>query len=113
MMDAGTLRQRVTLDNPSPPVSDGDASAAVLWPPAGGVRLGARLPAAVEPPRIGADLERPIAKMTRLRYLPGVTLQTRVTWHDGAIDRTLWVTGISDEGSRHAALVLLCRERVA
>lgn len=118
-MNFGKLRQRVTLDNPSTPNPDGDGSGAVLWPPEGGVRLGARVPAAVEPTDAQA-LERPIAKThqgvgtytVRVRYLPGVSLQTRVTFHDGDVDRTLWVNGVSDEESRHAMLALACREQV-
>lgn len=118
-MNFGTLRHRVTLDNPSPPQSDGDGGETQLWPPDGGVRVGTRVPASVETPELGT-LEHPIAKTSeavgthtvRLRYLPGVSTQTRVTFHDGAIDRTLWVNGVADEESRHAILALTCREQV-
>jgi head-tail adaptor len=115
----GLLRHRVTLDNPSTPTSDGDGGAAVLWPPAGGVQLGARVPAAVDSTSIAR--EQPIAKThegvgtftVRLRYLPGVSLSTRVTWHDGAIDRVLWVNEIADDEQRHALIALTCAERAA
>lgn len=118
-MNFGLMRHRVTLDNPSQPTPDGDGGGTALWPPAGGVRLGARVPATVEPTDAQA-LERPVAKThegvgtytVRVRYLPGVSLQTRVTFHDGAVDRTLWVNGVSDEESRHAMLALTCREQV-
>jgi head-tail adaptor len=119
-MDFGELRHRVTLDNPSAPTGDGDGGAARLWPPDGGVQLGARLPAAVDP-GAAQGLERSVAKTTegvgtftiRLRYLAGVTLETRVTFHDGPTDRTLWVTGVADEAQRHVLLALTCQERVA
>jgi hypothetical protein len=120
-MDFGLLRHRVTLDNPSQPTPDGDAGATRLWPPAGGVRLGARLPASVEPPSPTGNLDRTVAKTVegvgtftvKLRYLPGVSLQTRVTFHDGATDRWLWVIGLTDEASRHEQWTLTCQERVA
>lgn len=119
-MDFSVMRQRVTLDNPSLPTSDGDGAEVRLWPPDGGVRLGARLPAAVEPSVANQSLEHQVAKTlegvggftVRLRYLPGVTLETRITWHDGPTDRTLWALGVVDEASRHAQLTLTCAERV-
>lgn len=118
-MEFGLLRHRVTLDNPGAVTGDGDGARVQHWPPEGGVRLGARVPASVETDT-ARDLEHHVAKtvegvgtyVVRLRYLPGVTLQTRVTFHDGPVDRTLWVNGISDEDSRHVALALTCAERV-
>ncbi len=119
-MEFGHLRHRVTLDNPSAPIPDGDGGESIRWPPAGGVRVGTRVPAAVDTV-VGAGQERTIAKTVegvgsytvQLRYLAGVTLQTRVTFHDGLIDRVLWVNGIADDQQRHAMLVLSCAERVA
>lgn len=118
-MDPGELRQRVTLDNPSPPTSDGDGGPTRLWPPEGGVRIGARVPASVEA-ALARSVERLVAKTTEsaathivtLRYRPGVTTQTRVTWHDGSTDRTLWVNGVSDASGRHVWLALSCAEAV-
>ena len=118
-LNPGLLRHRVTLDNPSTATGDGDGGAAVLWPPAGGVRLGARVPAAIE--LTTGQGERSIAKThegvstltVRIRYLPGVSLATRVTWHDGAVDRTLWVNELADDEHRHAVLALTCAERAA
>lgn len=114
------MRHRVTLDNPSAPQPDGDGGAVVRWPPDGGVRLGARVPASVDAAADTGTLERPIAKTSesvgtytvRLRYRPGVSTQTRVTFHDGPTDRTLWVTGVTDEEQRHAMLALTCTEQV-
>ena len=80
LMEFGRMRQRVTLDNPSQPTPDGDGGAAVLWPPAGGVRLGARVPASVEATASAGSLERPIVKTyegvgsftVQVRYLFGL-----------------------------------------
>jgi head-tail adaptor len=118
-MEFGQLRHRVTLDNPSAPIADTDGGQTYLWPPDGGIRLGARVPASVAPDT-ERNLERRVAKtvegigtyLVRLRYLAGVTLETRVIFHDGPTDRTLWVNGIHDDG-RHAVLALSCAERVA
>jgi head-tail adaptor len=117
-MDFGPLRHRVTLDNPSTSVPDGSGASTVLWPPDGGVRLGTRVAASVQPAADTGTLEHEAAKTNesvgtytvRVRYLPGVSTQTRVTFHDGPTDRTLWVTGVTDEAFRHAALTLTCRE---
>lgn len=119
-MDIGALRHRITLDNPSVPTPDTDGGASRSWPPFGGVRLGRRVPASVEPATFNQTLERPVAKTSegvgtytvRLRYLAGVSTQTRVTFHDGATDRTLWVNGITDDENRHAMLALTCLETV-
>jgi head-tail adaptor len=117
---AGRLRQRVTLETPGAPAPDGDGGAVSLWPPAGGVVLGARVPAAVDPVTRAQGLERDLAHTSEgvgqytvtLRYLPGVTLATRVTLHDAAGDRPLYVTGITDPEQRHVELALLCTERL-
>jgi head-tail adaptor len=121
-MQIGTLRHRVTLDNPGPPQSDADGGVTYAWPPAGGVCLGRRLPANVEPAphRVTPEgMERPIAQTIEgvrafsvsVRYLAGVTLQTRVTVHETPADRTLWVSGITDLDSRQRTLILTCAER--
>jgi head-tail adaptor len=117
-MDPGRFRHRVTIDNPSGPMSDGDGGAAVLWPPDGGVRLGARVPAAID---ATAGTDQAVAKThegvntftVHVRYLPGVSLATRLTWHDGSVDRTLWVNTVADELQRHTLLTLTCAERAA
>lgn len=119
-MNFGLMRDRVTLDNPSQPTPDGDGGATVSWPPDGGVRLGARVPASVDAATETGTLERPVAKTSesvgtytvRLRYLAGISTKTRVTFHDGPTDRTLWVTGVTDKALRHGALTLTCAEQV-
>lgn len=117
---SGALRSRVTLDAPSVPQPDGEGGALVLWPPAGGTVLGSRVAALVTTVNRDSQ-ERAIAKTTEgvatytviVRYLPGVSLQTRVTVHDGATDRPLYVTGIEDPEQRHRELRLACAEAVA
>lgn len=119
MIDPGILRDRVTIDNPSAVTSDGDGGPSRLWPPDGGVRLGARLPANVEP-ALARSLERLVAKTSEsnashivtVRYIGGVTTQSRVTWHDGGGDRTLYVNGVSDMEGRHVVLALSCAEAI-
>src|SRR5580765_5991895 len=116
-INPGALRHRVTIANPSQPTSDGDGGAAVRWPPDGGVLLGARVPASIE---VAGARAHTTAKTTegiggytvRLRYLAGISLASRLTWHDGAVDRTLWVNGIVDDDQQHARLELTCAERV-
>jgi head-tail adaptor len=113
-MDIGALRHRVTLTNFGTSHQDGDGG--WVQDP---ITLGARLPASVEPATARA-LERLVAKTSEavathivtLRFLPGVTTQTRVTFHDGATDRVLFVTGWADAGERHQGLALLCNEKV-
>jgi SPP1 family predicted phage head-tail adaptor len=114
-MDIGKLRHRVTLATPGDPVPDGDGGATVTW-----TTLAARRAASVQPATAHA-LERLMAKTTEtiathivtVRYLPGVTTKTRVTFHDGATDRLLYVAGVFDLEERHEALALTCNEATA
>jgi len=114
-MDFGRLDHRVTVKLPQgAPVSDGDGGFTyATWQ-----TLGARVPASVEPATL-QSLQRIVANTTEakashvvtLRYLPGVSTKAVVTLHDGATDRTLYVTGYHDPGERHETLLLACNER--
>lgn len=112
-MDAGSLRHRVTLQEPGTPTPDGQGGYTETV-----TTLVSRAPAAVEPAtaqmleRIGANTVTPMAThLVTLRYLPGVTTKTAVVFHD-VTDRTLAVTGVYDRQVRHRELVLGCVERV-
>lgn len=115
---AGALNKRVTLENPSAPVSDNDGGFTTLWPPSGGTTL-AKVWASVQP-ATARDLERVVAgtvqsnasHLVTVRYIPGVTTKTRVIFHDTVGDRTFSVTGIHDPDERHISLVLACQEVV-
>ncbi len=112
----GRLQHRVTLtepvDGPAVPDGNGGYTQATLT-------LASRVPAAVTPASAHA-LERLIrntsesiaSHIVTLRYIPGVTTRTVVTFHDGPTDRTLYVAGTADEGERHRVLQLVCNEGV-
>ena len=113
-MDVGALRHRVTLQTPGAPVPDGDGGYTETW-----TTLGVRVPATVEPAtarsleRIAANTVTSTAShLVTVRYLPGVTTKTRVTFHDGTTDRTFSVTGTHDPEERHRVLILECTEDV-
>jgi SPP1 family predicted phage head-tail adaptor len=111
-MNFGSLRHRVTLGNPGAAVPNGKGGYTQTY-----TAFGTRLPAAVEPASV-RSLERIMANTTvamathvvTIRYLDGVTMQTRVTFHDGNVDRQLYVCGIQDPELRHETLALACNE---
>lgn len=113
-MNVGALRHRVTLQTPGDPVPDGDGGYTETW-----TTLGARVPASVEPAtartleRIAANTVTATAThLVTVRYLPGVTTKTRVTFHD-VTDRTFSVSGTHDPEERHRVLIIECTEDVA
>lgn len=113
-MNIGALRHRVTLQTPGSPVPDVEGGYTETW-----TTLGTRVPASIEPAtartleRITANVVTSSAShLVTLRYLPGVTTKTRVTFHDTA-DRLLSVTGRHDPDERHVTLILECVEDVA
>lgn len=113
-MNIGSLRHRVTLRTPAVPIADGDGgyTRAVTT-------LASRVPASVVPAS-AKSLERVKANtvassathVVTLRYLPGVTTQTELVFHDGPTDRPMAITGLSDTEERHVELVLTCEEAV-
>lgn len=121
-VNIGSLRWRVTLQNPGDPVADSDGAPSLRWPPDGGTTLASRVYAAVTPAvgrmlrtlqgLVAATSEATATHIVTIRYLAGVTTQTRVVFHDGTRDRLLYVTGVFDEEEQHVALRLLCNEAV-
>jgi head-tail adaptor len=81
--------------------------------------LAGRISASVEPVS-ARSLERVMANtvtslashLVVIRYLRGVTTQTRVTFHDTTADRVMSVTGLHDPEERHVELILECKEAV-
>lgn len=113
-MNIGQLRHKVTLDNPTGTVPDGEGGFTE-----GLVRLATRIPASVTPATV-RSLERVVANtvtstashIVHLRYVAGVTTNTICTFHD-RVDRTLRVTGFNDPEERHIELFLECQEVLA
>lgn len=111
-MDVGSIRHRVTLQNPGVDVPDGD----------GGYT---QVPAPLVPPQVWAsivpatarEMERVVANtvetsathLVRVRYHPGITTETQVLFGS----RVFYVTGIQNIEERNVELVLVCTERVA
>lgn len=110
------MRHRVTLENPGDAVPDptGGGGYTQAW-----TTLASRVPAKVEPAS-ARSLERVTANtvsssashLVTVRYVPGVTMQTRLTFHDGEVDRLMAVTGQHDTEERHLELILECAEAV-
>jgi head-tail adaptor len=116
LISAGTLRHRVTLETPGAPIPDptGGGDFTQAW-----TVLGSRLPASVAPATARSLEQLRVNTVTSMathlvtvRYLAGVTTQTRATFHDGDVDRVMSVTGTHDPEERHVVLILECVEQV-
>lgn len=113
-MNVGALRHRVTLTNPGVDVPDGEGGFTRV-PSV----LASRVPASVMPAS-ARSLERVVANtvtsnashLVTIRYLPGVTMQTALVFHDGAWDRPMSITGKHDTDEKHEQLILECQEQV-
>jgi len=113
-MDIGALRHRVTLRLLGAGVADGDGGYTQAT-----TVLAYRVAAKVEP-ATARTLERVTANtvassashLVTLRYLPGVTTQTQLTFHDGQTDRLMSITGVHDHEERHQQLQLECVEAI-
>lgn len=118
---AGTLRHAVTLETPGVGVPDSDGGSTAGWS-----ALAPLWWASIQP-ATARDLERTVAgtvlstatHLLRMRYLPGVTTQTRITKGprnpDGSLatgSREFSVTGIANPEERNVELVLVCVEVV-
>lgn len=114
-MEIGALRHRVTLENPTT-VADAEGGFTDTWTVLGW----SRMPAAVEPATaralerlVGNTVQSSASHLVTIRYLPGVTTKTRVTFHDDPADRILSIEGMHDAQERHQRLILECVEAVA
>lgn len=122
-MDLGSLRHRVTLENPGGSVPDTEGGFTQAW-------------ALLSPPKMWAaiipatarDLERVVANTVQasashlitMRYHSGVTTKTRITKGprntDGSLQagsREFSVTGVFNKEERNVELTLACQEVVA
>lgn len=121
-MAIGHLRHLLTLENPgvAVPTSEGYTQAWTALTPA-------KVSAEIKP-ATAHDLERRVAStiqsnashIVTMRYLPGVTTQTRLTKgprnSDGTLpagSREFSVTGVQNTDERNIELILACQEVVA
>jgi len=114
-MLAGQKRHRVTLETPDVTTPDGDGGYTQTY-----VVLCRRIAACVQPATarsleqlVASTLASTATHLVTIGYRTGVTTKTRVTYHDGATDRTLYVSGTCDPDEGHRDLVLACDEAVA
>lgn len=121
-MDVGSLRHRVTLENPTR-IPDGEGGYIEFWesltPEAAQVSIR---------PATARDLERLTADATivatashvvHVRYHPQVSTKTRLTKGPRAANGTLGegarefaVSGVANPEERNRELVLICEERL-
>lgn len=121
-MDIGSLRHRVTLENPGKAASDGDGGFTTPWTPLSPPEVWASIM-----PATARDLERVLANTVQstashivtIRFLEGVTTKTRLTKGPRNADGTLpagsrefHVTGIQNPEERNVSLVLACVEGI-
>jgi head-tail adaptor len=111
-MAVPNLRHKVRLQNPGPPVSDGEGGYTQSWTDL----TPATWDCSIDP-ATARDLERVTAGTTlatashvvRGRYHPGITTATRILF--GA--RTLYVNGVANPEERNVETIALCQEIVA
>lgn len=108
---SGDRRHRVTVQNPGPPVPDGEGGSTTTWVDANPYAVLARVT-----PATAVDLERVTAGTTlsqasmivTMPYHPQVTTATRIDFHG----RTLYVKGVSNPEERNIETIALCQELV-
>ena len=111
-MNVGTLRHRVSLENPGVAVPDGDGGYTQVNVPLSPSEVWADIR-----PATARDLERvtsgtvmaSASHIVTIRYHAGVTTQTRILFGS----RVLAVTGVQNPEERNIALVLTAEEMVA
>jgi SPP1 family predicted phage head-tail adaptor len=109
-MRIGSLRHRVTVQNPSTPTPDGDGGftqtmtdAEIVW--------------AEIRPASAHDLERVVggtvlssaSHLVRMRYRPAITTKSQLLFGS----RVFAVTGVQNVDERNVELVIACQEVVA
>jgi SPP1 family predicted phage head-tail adaptor len=106
----GERAHKVTLENPGPSVPDGDGGYTESWV------LIATVWGRVSPAS-AAELRRVVAGtvtallpyLVAVRYVAGVTTQTRVTYHG----RVFAVQAVRNVDERNVRLEIICEERVS
>lgn len=108
----GERRHRITLQNPGPPVANGDGGFTQTWtdlvPPSMYAKIATATARDLQREAAGTVLSAATHIIT-MPYHPGVTTKTRILF-DG---RTFDVTGVSDPDERHIDTVAICTEVVA
>lgn len=102
---------RVSLQNPGPPVGDGEGGFTQTWTDLNPASVSARIT-----PATAADLERvtsgtiiaSASHIVTMPYHPQVTTQTRITFNG----RTFYVKGVANPEERNVETIALCEEIV-
>jgi SPP1 family predicted phage head-tail adaptor len=110
-MNIGALFHRVRLENPGPPVADGDGGYTEVWTALTPSPVWASIV-----PATARELERLVAgtvqasatHVVRVRFHPQITTETRLTYGT----RVFSVTGIQNTDESDIELVLTCQEVV-
>ena len=110
--DLGDYRHLVTLEAPGPATPDGAGGYTEAWMPLVPPTMNAAIDVATagDQERLGsATVLSQASHVVRLRYHPGITTKTRLTFQG----RRFSVTAIRNIEERNRRLVLLCAEVIA
>jgi head-tail adaptor len=109
----GRFRHRLTLAGPGDEVSDGRGGWTMIPTVLGDVDGDIRPAPVREMERvIGGTVQATASHLVTFDYLPGVTLQSTVTFHDDTGDRLFTISGLTDPDERHVLLICACEEVV-
>jgi head-tail adaptor len=107
----GQFRHRLTIETPGDEVPDGaggwTSTPAVLADIDGDIR-----PAPVREMErvISGTVQATASHLVTFDYLPGVTVESTITFHDDTGDRRFTISGLTDPEERHVYLVCACEE---
>jgi SPP1 family predicted phage head-tail adaptor len=107
--DLGDYRHLVTLEAPGPAAPDGSGGYSETWAPLVPATMAAAIDVvtAGDQERLGsATVLSQASHVVRMRFHPGITTQTRVTY----AGRRFAVTALRNIEERDRRLVLLCTE---
>lgn len=111
MARVGTYRHRVRLQNPGPPIPDGDGGYTQSWtdltPAVVDVSIQAATARSLEYLAVGT-VAASASHVVTGRWHPGVTTHTRVLFGS----RVLHVTGVGNVDERDVEMILMCQEQV-
>ncbi len=106
----GNRPHRVTLQNPGPPVPNGDGGFTQSWtdltPPAVNVEIKPATQEDLEQAAAGTSITKATHIVTG-PFHPGVTTDTRVLFNG----RELHVNSVQDPQARHVEMILICTEK--